>query len=109
MPEPLVEYRVHEENLTSHKPEAQFESLMRILDKLRGLPQFQKKPELIRIAEYRIALGRGRGDVSAREYDRAIPKLRRACGLKRVPVKAAALLMVALAGRRFTRAARASL
>ena len=105
MPEPLVEYRVHEENLTSHQPEAQFDSLMRILDKLRSVPQFKKKPELIRIAEYRIALGRGRGDVSVRAYDRAIPKLRRACRLKRVPVKAGALLLLAMLGNRFARAA----
>lgn len=104
MPEPLVDYRVHEENLTSHKPEAQFESLMQILDKLRGLPQFQKRPELIETAEYRISLVRGCDDVNARAFDRAIPKLQRACSLKRVPVKAAALLMLATIGNKFARA-----
>jgi glycosyltransferase involved in cell wall biosynthesis len=100
MPEPLVEYRIHEESLTSHLPEAQYESLMKILAKLDALPQFQANPKLLRSARYRICLGRGYNDLSNGAYEPAISKLRTACTMKRMPVNAMRLILQAMVAKR---------
>jgi glycosyltransferase involved in cell wall biosynthesis len=93
VPDALVLYRMHNENLTSHRPELQYQSLMTILDRLSSLPQFQDKQDLIRHARYRIALNRGRMNLGAGNYELAIKKLRMACHLKRLPIRAGALLL----------------
>jgi hypothetical protein len=93
-----VLYRLHHANLTSHQPESQYKGLILIIDRLRSLPQFQKKPGLLRLAEYRIAVARGRTNLRAGAYDLAVPKLQRACRLKRVPLIAASLLVWAQIG-----------
>jgi glycosyltransferase involved in cell wall biosynthesis len=92
LPQPLVLYRVHEETLTSHQPEAQYQGLMLILARLGSLPQFQAKPELLKVAKYRIALGRARRDLRSGAYCLALEKLRTACELWRLPIRAAVLL-----------------
>lgn len=86
IPEALVAYRFHPERLTEHQPESQFESLMRCLQKLADLPEFQRKPQLLREAEYRICVGRGKGNLFAGEYDLAIAKLKRASKLRSMPI-----------------------
>ena len=100
LPEPLVEYRIHEESLTSHLPEAQYESLMKILAKLEALPQFQANPKLLRSARYKVCLGRGYSDLSYGAYDLAISKLRTACTMKRMPVNAMRLILQAMVAKR---------
>lgn len=100
VPDALVLYRMHDENLTSHKPELQYQSLMTILDRLASLPQFQARQELIRLARYRIALNRGRMNLGARKYALAIQKLRLAYSLKNLPLRAGALLLRANVERR---------
>ena len=92
IPEPLVCYRVHAASLTSHQPELQFDSLMAILDRLALLPQFQRRPELIARARYRICLGRGEMNLQAGNTALAWPKLCRAYRLQRLPLRAALLL-----------------
>jgi glycosyltransferase involved in cell wall biosynthesis len=90
---PLVRYRIHAENLSSHLPESQYKSLMCILDKLALLPQFQKKHKLIRRARYRIALRRGLGNLRTLSYEPAMEKFRTACAVSRWPVRALASLL----------------
>lgn len=97
---PLVRYRFHAENLSSQLPEFQYRSLMRILDKLAILPQFQKKQKLIRRARYRIALRRGLGDLRILSYDPAMEKFRTACATSCIPCRALALLIWAYLLRR---------
>ncbi len=103
LPEPLVSYRFHSGRLTLHQPEEQFESLMRCIQKLSALPQFQKKPYLLREAEYRICLARAWDDRSAGEYDRAIAKLNRACKLRQFPTRAIYSLMRTISEKKFRR------
>jgi glycosyltransferase involved in cell wall biosynthesis len=98
IPEPLVLYRIHQEKLTSRQPEIQYDGLIRIIAKLGCLPQFQSKPELLRLAEYRIAIGRGLQNLRSGACDLAVPKLRRACSLRRFPLAAASLLARAKIG-----------
>lgn len=98
LPEPLVRYRIHPQSLMSHLPESQYDSLMRILQKLRGLPQFSSKQHLLERAGYRISLNRGRGNLRAGHYRLAAAKLRHACLLSRLPVKAASLLLLSELG-----------
>jgi glycosyltransferase involved in cell wall biosynthesis len=100
LPEPLVEYRIHEESLSSHLPEAQYQSLMKILAKLDALPQFQANPKLLRSARYRICLGRGYIDLNNGAYDLAISKLCTACTMKRMPVNAMRLILQAMVAKR---------
>lgn len=92
LPKPLVRYRIHTQNLTCHRPESQYRSLMRILDKLALLPEFEARPNLIRRARYRIALIRGSADIHKLAYNRAIEKLRPASAAVRFPVRAWILL-----------------
>lgn len=101
LPEPLVRYRIHPQSLMSHQPEAQYESLMLILDKLRELPKFRDRQHLIERAGYRISLNRGRGNLRAGNYRQAEGKLRQACSMSRMPVKAAGLLLLAQLGSAF--------
>ncbi len=104
LPEPLVSYRIHPERLSHYQPEIQFQSLMSCLRKISTLPQFQQNSKLIREAEYRICMGRARMNLHRFEYGLARAKLQRACKLRRVPLRAAYLLVRAsledtLAGR----------
>ena len=105
MPEPLVSYRFHPGRLTLHQPEEQFRSLMRCLQKMSNFPQFQKKPHLLREAEYRICIGRGKGNLYVGEYDRAEAKLQRAYKLRTIPVLAAYLLLRTAIEKKFRRTA----
>jgi glycosyltransferase involved in cell wall biosynthesis len=100
VPEALVQYRIHNENLTSFRPESQYQSLMTILDRLSAWPQFRDKPGLIHHARYRIAINRGRMNLHAGQFQLAIEKLRMACHLKRLPLHAAGLLLCAQIGKR---------
>lgn len=93
LPEPLVTYRFHPGRLTLYQPEAQFQSLMRCLEKLSVLPQFQQKPHLLREVEYRICLSRGGHNLYMGEYDRAKAKLQRAYKLRTIPMAPAYLLL----------------
>ena len=103
--EPLVRYRVHEVSLMSDRPDAQFASLMLILDRIARLPPFVRKPHLIRQARYRVCMLRGRRDLAAGDLARASAKLRLACGLRWLPVAAwvglASVWARAAAQRRF--------
>jgi hypothetical protein len=103
MPESLVLYRFHPGRLTLYKGEEQFRSLMRCLQKMKAFPQFQQKPSLLREAEYRICLGRAWHDRAAGEYDLAIPKLVRACKLRRIPLVPLCLLTRAILEKNFKR------
>lgn len=100
LPKPLVRYRVHTENLTSHFPELQFRSLMLILDKLTMFSALQAKEKLLNKARYRIAVGRGWKDLRVSSYDHAIEKLHVARAAVGFPMKAWALLLCAYAMRR---------
>jgi glycosyltransferase involved in cell wall biosynthesis len=100
VPEALVLYRMHEVSLTSHRPELQYQSLMTILNKMSAWPQFAGRTYLIRRAKYRIAIVRGRTNLRAGDYQRATEKLRQACRLKRVPLRAAMFLLSAAIGQR---------
>ena len=93
--EPLVFYRVHPQNLSTYQPESQYASLMLILQKLRSLPQFAGDDSLLKEASYRISLGRGRQDMRAGAYMRAVQKLRLACANRKLPWKAWLLLLYA--------------
>jgi glycosyltransferase involved in cell wall biosynthesis len=88
LPAPLVRYRVHSQNLTSHLPETQYVSLMQILDRLALLPQFQRRPELIRRARYRIALVRGQANLRASAFEMAANKFQSARRWARFPCRA---------------------
>ena len=107
LPEPLVRYRIHPHSLTSHLPEAQYDSLMSILCKLRALPQFHRKQHLLERACYRISLNRGRGNLRAGNYRLAAGKLRHACRMSRMPLKAASLLLLAQLANTLRRSSRA--
>ncbi|MEO6828852.1 MAG: hypothetical protein ABI164_03515, partial [Acidobacteriaceae bacterium] len=104
LPESLVSYRFHSGRLTLYQPEAQFQSLMLCLQKLSTFPQFQQRPELLREAEYRICVGRGKNNLFNGQYDGAIEKLRRARKLRTLPVLPAYFLLRALIGKRFQEA-----
>lgn len=95
MPEALVSYRVHQAALTMHLPDAQYDSLMRILKKLSTLQPFQQRQHLLDRAGYRIAMGRARLDLKAGEYTKAIGKLQDSCRLQRFPIRARVLLALA--------------
>ncbi len=96
--EPLVRYRIHGASLTSHQPESQYESLMRILQKLETLPQFERREQLLVRACFRISMGRAIGNIKGGDYTLAIAKLRRCCELRRYSLKAKALLFAAQMG-----------
>lgn len=107
LPEPLVSYRFHPGQLTQYHTEEQFRSLMRCLQKLATLPQFQQKPALLREAEYRICVGRAWRDRSAGEYEQAMVKLKRAFQLRRFPIAPLYLMMRTVAEKKFRRKGRA--
>jgi glycosyltransferase involved in cell wall biosynthesis len=90
---PLVRYRIHAENLSSHLPESQYKSLMCILDKLAILPEFQEKQKLIRRARYRIALRRGLGNLRTLSYEPAMEKFRTARAAGRIPCRALVFIL----------------
>jgi Glycosyl transferase family 2 len=91
LPEPLVAYRVHAESLTLHQPQAQFESLMQILERLAELPQFEGKQHLIEEARWRVCVGRAGSDLAAQQYAAAFDKLHRAMRIKPFSLKTLAL------------------
>lgn len=103
LPEVLGTYRLQPGGLTDNRPEEQFQSLMRCIQKLSVLPQFKKKPSLLRKAEYRICLERAWNNRSSGEYDYAIVKLKRACKLQAVPVVPACQLFRTFIEKRFRR------
>lgn len=103
IPEPLVSYRYQPGGLTLSRPEEQFRSLMGCLEAMKDFPQFQRKPYLLREAEYRICLGRAWHDRSAQEYDLAIAKLVRARKLRRIPLVPLCLLTRAILEKNFKR------
>jgi GT2 family glycosyltransferase len=82
LPDPLVAYRVHAESLTRHQPQAQFDSLMLILERLAVLPQFEGKQNLIEEARWRVCVGRAKADLAEGESQRASQKLRMAMQIK---------------------------
>lgn len=86
IPEPLVLYRYHSGQMSLDRPEEQFRSLMLCLQKISVLPQFQKKPYLLREAEYRICMGRAWQDRCSGQYERAMVKLKRTLKLRRFPI-----------------------
>jgi glycosyltransferase involved in cell wall biosynthesis len=75
MPQPLVRYRVHDAGLTSAQPEAQFRSLLRILDKLAAIEPFRGEPWLIAEARYNICVIRAWRNAQAGERALAFEKL----------------------------------
>ncbi|MGC1781681.1 MAG: glycosyltransferase [Acidobacteriaceae bacterium] len=101
MPESLVSYRYHPGRLTLYQREEQFLSLMRCLKKIEGFPQFQRKPELIREAEYRICVGRGKYDLANGDHERAIAKLNRARNLRKKSLIPLYFLLCATVGKIF--------
>jgi glycosyltransferase involved in cell wall biosynthesis len=100
LPIPMVRYRVHAQNLSSHRPASQYKSLMCILDRLALLPQFQARRKLLRRARYRIAFGRGLGDLRTSSYESAIDKFRTACAVGPFPNRALVFLLWARVMRR---------
>lgn len=109
LPAALVRYRVHETSLTSWMPELQYESLMRILDRLALLQCFRTKPHLVCRARYRVLLGRGRANLRQGRYVQAIEKFQTAFKCARLPGKALAFwllarLLLRVAGKGGTRA-----
>lgn len=101
IPEPLAVYRFHSGQLTVYKREEQFRSLMACLGKMSGFPQFQRKPHLLREAEYRICISRGLHNFDTGDYELAKTKLTRAFRLRKLPVKPAYLLLRTVFARRF--------
>jgi len=101
LPQPLVSYRFHHGRLTLYQPEAQFESLMRCVEKISAFPQFHKKKRLLRNVEYMICIGRAKGNLATGEYDRAKAKLERAYRLRTIPVMAALLMLRASIEKKF--------
>ncbi len=103
LPQPLVRYRLHAQNLSSHLPEFQYKSLMCILDKLSLLTQFRTNGKLLRRARYRIALNRGLTDFRNLSYELAIEKLSEACSQSRFPGRALSFLLCARLMSRLSR------
>lgn len=93
LPEPLVQYRFHAEQLTTHQPEKQFRSLMQCLHKLEKLPQFENRREKLREAEYRICMARAWRNRAAGDYGLAMQKLKQACRLRRIPAQPAIAML----------------
>lgn len=89
MPEPLIRFRLHNDCLsTAIPPESQFQSLMRILDKLAAIEPFRDEPRLIDHARYRLCLAHAADNARAGDCALAREKLRLARNLFALPVRA---------------------